>query len=102
MKDKARSSCTKWSIDVPGAPDVDGVTVCVRKFALSSQPDDTVAVVFQRVTDATIVDDVLESRIAKMIRPLTLRYCNTLRSFCADICFATDDVSTRGLVDTLL
>lgn len=23
MKDKARSSCTKWSIDVPGAPDVD-------------------------------------------------------------------------------
>ena len=56
---------------------------------------------FQRASDAKIVDDP-ESRIAKMIRPLTLRYCNTLRSFCAGICFATDDVSTRGLVDTLL
>ena len=78
----------------PGAPAVDGVTVCVRKFALSTPPDDNVAVVFQRASDAKIVDDILESRMAKMIRPLTLRYSSTLRTFCADIAFPADDASS--------
>merc|ERR1719183_2681646 len=66
-----------------------GVTVPARKYSLKPTPDGNVAVVFQYASDADTVDRLIGPLASRPERPLALRYCSSIKSFCAETCFAS-------------
>ena len=66
-----------------------GATVPARKYSLKPAPDGNVAVVFQDAGDADTVDRLIGPLAVRPERPLALRYCSSIKSFCADACFAS-------------
>jgi hypothetical protein len=66
-----------------------GMTVPARKYNLKSIPDGNVAVVFQDANDALMIDQLLGPLAAQLEKPLALRYCSSIKSFCSDQCFAS-------------
>ena len=66
-----------------------GSTVPARKYNLKSIPDGNVAVVFQDASDASIIDKLLGPLAVQLDKPLALRYCSSIKSFCSDQCFAS-------------
>ena len=65
------------------------MTVPARKYNLKSIPDGNVAVVFQDANDALMIDQLLGPLAAQLEKPLALRYCSSIKSFCSDQCFAS-------------
>ena len=65
-----------------------GATVAARKYALAAVPAGKVAVVLQDATDANTVDYLLGPLATRPDRPFLLRYCSSIKSFCADDCFS--------------
>ena len=66
-----------------------GAVVPARKYSLTPTPDGNVAVVFQDAGDAEKVDQLLGSLSVRPERPLPLRYCSSIKTFCPDSCFAS-------------
>merc|ERR1719183_1583120 len=66
-----------------------GSTVPARKYNLKPTPDGNVAVVFQDAGDASMIDQLLGPMAVQPEKPLALRYCSSIKSFCADGCFAS-------------
>lgn len=66
-----------------------GAVVPARKYYLSPVPDGKVAVVLQDAADAETIDRLLAPRSVKLDRPFRLRYCSSIKSFCADECFGS-------------
>jgi hypothetical protein len=64
-----------------------GTVVPARKYILSPVPDGKVAVVLQDAADAQTVDRLVGALAVKPDRPFLLRYCSSIKSFCADNCF---------------
>jgi hypothetical protein len=64
-----------------------GAVVPARKYSLT--PDGNVAVVFQDAADAEKVDQLLGSLSVRPEKPLPLRYCSSIKTFCPDSCFAS-------------
>lgn len=66
-----------------------GATVPARKYNLKTIPDGNVAVVFQDAGDASTIDQLLGPLSVQLEKPLALRYCSSIKSFCSDQCFAS-------------
>jgi len=66
-----------------------GAVVPARKYSLTPTPDGNVAVVFQDAADADKVDQLLGPLSVRPERPLPLRYCSSIKTFCPDSCFAS-------------
>lgn len=66
-----------------------GSTVPARKYNLKPTPNGNVAVVFQDAGDASMIDQLLGPMAVQPEKPLALRYCSSIKSFCADGCFAS-------------
>ena len=66
-----------------------GTTVPARKYILKTIPDGNVAVVFQDAGDASAIDQLLGPLSVQLDKPLALRYCSSIKSFCSEACFAS-------------
>ena len=66
-----------------------GTTVPARKYMLKTVPDGNVAVVFQDAADALAIDQLLGPLSVPLDKPLALRYCSSIKSFCSEACFAS-------------
>jgi len=66
-----------------------GAVVPARKYNLTPTPDGNVAVVFQDAADANLIDQLLGPLSVTPERPLPLRYCSSIKTFCPDSCFAS-------------
>ena len=66
-----------------------GTVVPARKYNLSPVPDGKVAIVLQDAADAATVDRLIGPQSVKPDRTFLLRYCSSIKSFCADQCFGS-------------
>ena len=69
-----------------------GATVPARKYNLAPAPAGkagVVAVVLQDAADASALDAMLGPLATKPDKPFMLRYCSSIKSFCADDCFSS-------------
>lgn len=66
-----------------------GAVIPARKYYLSPAQTGRVAVVLQDAADAETVDCLFAPQSVKPDRPFRLRYCPSIKSFCADECFGT-------------
>jgi hypothetical protein len=66
-----------------------GAVVPARKYNLAPVPAGKVAVVLQDAADAKTVDRLLGPLAIKPDKPFMLRYCSSIKSFCADDCFSS-------------
>ena len=66
-----------------------GAVVPARKYNLAPVPAGKVAVVLQDAADAKTVDRLLGPLATKPDKPFMLRYCSSIKSFCADDCFSS-------------
>ena len=66
-----------------------GAVVPARKYNLAPVPAGKVAVVLQDAADAQTVDRLLGPLATKPEKPFMLRYCSSIKSFCADDCFSS-------------
>ena len=66
-----------------------GAVVPARKYNLAPVPAGKVAVVLQDAADAMTVDRLLGPLATKPDKPFMLRYCSSIKSFCADDCFSS-------------
>ena len=72
-----------------------GTTVPARKYMLKTVPDGNVAVVFQDAADALAIDQLLGPLSVPLDKPLALRYCSSIKSFCSEACFASSRPGNR-------
>ena len=69
-----------------------GAVVPARKYSVAPTPDGadgSVAVVFQDAADAEKVDQLLGSLSVRPEKPLPLRYCSSIKTFCPESSFAS-------------
>ena len=66
-----------------------GAVVPARKYNLAPVPGGKVAVVLQDAADAMTVDRLLGPLATKPDKPFMLRYCSSIKSFCAGDCFSS-------------